>query len=108
MIECSVVRDFFVLNSDTKTDNGLVNYVDLEKAFGEDEAYRFLERGIMDELVFKKKVVRLLKEKQDELKKYRVSLTEAFIRGFIIGAGAMAGVQISSLWYDEIIKALEE
>ena len=53
-IERDEVRDFFVLNSDTKTDDGLVSYQELEKAFGEDATYGFHERGIIFEPVLGK------------------------------------------------------
>lgn len=55
---------------------------------------------------FKKKVIRLLKEHQKSVKGF--SLTESFVRGFIVGAEAMAGVKVPNNWYQEIVKVLQE
>jgi len=61
----------------------------------------------MDDLEFKKKIIAVLKERQRDLKEYRASMTEAFIRGFIVGAEAMVDINIPSHWYEEIINEVK-
>lgn len=61
----------------------------------------------MNKIEFKQKIIELLKEKQISLKRCNYSLTESFIRGFIMGAEAITDIPIPSHWYEEIIKEVE-
>ncbi len=54
----------------------------------------------MNEIELKNKIIQSLKDYQKVLSGFR--LTEAFIRGYILGS-ELTGIKIPCHWYDEII-----